>query len=164
MRPIRLVGFLVGFALAVGVVLLGRVPEGQARSGASVTVATSATTQLGVTPAGDLLSARGLRPGERGARASVALANFTARELTVRARARPTATDLDRILLVEIAAGGKRLFRGTLGELRSPTARAVTLAPREARRAEVRTWIPAPVREGFEGRSAAIELEWRTGR
>ena len=83
---IRFTGFLLGCALAVGLVLSGRVPEGQAGSPASLTISSKPTTELGVSPAGELLSERNLKPGGRQAHATIRLANFTARPLPVRLR------------------------------------------------------------------------------
>jgi len=160
---IRLTGFLLGCALAVGLVLSGRTPEGHAGSPASLTISSKPTTELGVSPAGELLSERNLKPGGRQAHATVGIANFTAHALPVRLRVASTGQDLDRILVIELGTPGKRLFRGRLGELRSWSKRPLRLAPRQKRRVEIRAWIPASVRDGYQGRSADVELEWKAG-
>ncbi len=160
---IRFTGFLLGCALAVGLVLAGRTPEGQAGSGARLTISTKPTTELGVSPAGELLSKRNLKPGGREARATTGLANFTARPFSVRLRLASSRRELDRILVIELGTAGERVFRGRLGELRSWSARPLRLAPRQKRRVEVRAWIPASVRSGYQGRSAEVELEWKAG-
>lgn len=160
---IRFIGFLVGGVLAVGLVLSGRVPESRAGAGATLTIETQPTTELGVSQAGELLSERSLAPGGRKAHETIGLANYTGRALSVGLRASSGGRDLDRVLLLEIATGGERTFRGPLGELRTWTAATLTLAPRQKRRVAVRAWIPSSVRDGYQGRSTAIELEWKVG-
>lgn len=160
---IRFTGFLLGCVLAAGLVLSGRAPEGQAGSGAGLTISTKPTTELGVEPVGELLSERNLKPGAREAHATIRLANFTARALSVRLRIASGSQDLDRILLIELGTAGERVFRGRLGELRSWSAGRLRLAPRQKRRVEVRAWLPASVRDGYQGRSAEVELEWQAG-
>jgi len=160
---IRFTGLLLGCALAVGLVLSGRTPAGHAGSPASLTISSKPTTELGVSPVGELLSERNLKPGGREAHATIGLANFTARALSVRLRVASSGQDLDRILVIELGTAGERVFRGRLGELRSWSARRLRLAPRQKRRVEVRAWIPASVRDGYHGRSADVEFEWKAG-
>ncbi len=160
---VRFTGFLVGCALAGGLVLSGRVPEGQAAAGASLTIGTQPTTELGVVPAGQLLSERNLKPGGHKAHKTIRLANFTGRTLSVRLHASAMSTDLDEVLLFEIDAAGHRIFRGGLGQLRAWTTLKLRLAPSERRRVEVRAWIPASARDGYQGRSAEVEFEWKAG-
>ena len=74
-------------------------------------------------------------------------------------RARPSNRDLDRLLVVTVGAGGRRLFRGPLGELRSPTRRTVLLAAGKSAPLTVSARLPAGVRTGYEARIEDLTLE-----
>jgi hypothetical protein len=160
----RWTGFLVGLGLAVWIVLLGRVPAHSGAPAARFTMAAKPTQKLLVEPAGKkFLSAGALRPGppERGARGRFQVMNLTRRPMSVALAARASSRDLDNLLQVEISAAGKRVFRGSLRELRSWKAR-FRLAPSQLKRLEARAWLPPSVGTRYQGRFVDVRLKWRT--
>jgi hypothetical protein len=125
-------------------------PAGGAPLGADVTIAVQPTGELGVTPAGRMLTVTGLKPGPRskGARGSVAVRNQTATRLAVALRALPSSRDLDDSVFVVVRAGGRELFGGALGELRSWTKRSLVLGPGDEAKVKAVAWIPrSPARD-----------------
>ena len=58
-----------------------------------------------------------------------------------------------------MSGGREPVFRGGLGALRRWTRGELTLAPKEVRKVELRSWLPAAA-EGYRGRSDDLELEW----
>lgn len=161
---VRGVGLLVGLGLTVAAVATWRVPHATGHLGSDVVIATEPTGELGISPAGPLVTANGLMPGEETAAPSGAIQvrNRTGSTLFVQLRGLPSAADLDRLLWVGIDADGSRIFRGPLGDLRSWTEEALTLVPGEHTDLSVRTWLPSSVASGYQGRIETVSLEFRT--
>lgn len=160
----RWTGFLVGLGLAVWIVLLGRVPAHSGAPAARLTMAAKPTQKLLVEPAGkNFLSASSLRPSppERGPTGRFDVMNLTRRPMLVAVAARPSSKDLDSLLQVEITAARRRVFRGSLQELRSWSAH-FRLAPSRQKRLEVRAWLPLSVGSRYQGRFVDVRLKWRT--
>jgi hypothetical protein len=160
----RVTGLLAGCALAGAFVADGRMPESGPEPGARVTMRTGPTGELAVSRSRPFLSARNLRPGGDGDRGAVTVTNQTDSTLAVAARAVPSSRELDELLLVGIAAGGKPLFRGTLRDLRRWTPSAFTLAAGRRSRLRVRVWLPSSARRGYRARTVDVALEWRARR
>jgi hypothetical protein len=154
---VRRAGVALGIALVAVLAVAFRVPDGRGTLGADVILAISPTGELGVSHPGPFLTVTGLRPGSA-ADGDVTVHNQTGKRLAVRLRALPDSKDLDRILVVDMRAGGTRLFRGRLGGLRGRT-RAFHLAPDEKRPLRVRTFLPSGLKRGYAGRIETVKLE-----
>jgi hypothetical protein len=154
---VRRAGVFAGVALVAVVVLAFRIPDGSGTLGADVIVAISPTGELGVSRPGPFMSATGLRPGGTMS-GEVEVANQTGRPLAVRLRALPDSKDLDRLLVVDVRAGGARLFHGRLRGLRAKTP-AFRLDSGRKRALRIRASLPASVRSGYAGRIETISLE-----
>jgi hypothetical protein len=157
----RIVGLAVGVALAMVVILAWRIPGGDGSLGASLTFSAAPTGELGVEPAGILISEPALRPA-MSVEGAMELLNQTASTLEVSLRALPSNPDLDRLLMVEVLAGGEPLFSGTLGALRRWTRTPLVLESGESRTLDVRAWFPGTVRTGYEGRIEQVPLQFRS--
>jgi hypothetical protein len=158
---VRFAGFAIGAAIAIGVVLAGRMPESQAEASARLSVASKPTTQLGVSPAGaDFLDAE-LRPGGRRGRGVLTLDNFTARPLSVAMRVTSPQRDLDSLVRVRVALRDRPVFSGPLGELRAWTRKPIRLRAGRVQKLQFEAWLPMSIDSGFEGRSLELQLEWR---
>jgi hypothetical protein len=158
------VGFLLGVGLALGVVLVGRMPQSDTPLGARVTVAFKPLGELATAPAGrPLVLADGLTPDSSRHRAPrrVAVTNLTASKLSVRLRAAASDTELDELVAIEVEAGGKRVFEGKLRELRRWTARGFTVGGKHREQIELRAWLPPSVTKDYQGRSVDLTLEWK---
>ncbi|MGH2781186.1 MAG: hypothetical protein ACRDL4_20370 [Thermoleophilaceae bacterium] len=161
---VRWTGVLLGVALAAGLVLAGRMPASGAAVPAHLEIASQPTAELGVAPAGrTFLEARRLTPGGPAARGSLTVSNYTTRSLVARLRLAGPGRELDRLVRVELSAGGETVYRGPLGGLRSWAAAGLRLRPGQKRRVEVRVLVPRSVDGGYEARAAELALEWRTG-
>ena len=125
-RRLSGLAFLAGLAVAVVLVLGWRVPPGSSALGLELRLIVNSTGELGVAPAGQIALGNHLQPRSSNDRlgGKTTVTNQTARGLHVSVRARPSSRDLDDRLMVTVRAGGRRLFRGPLGELRSPTRRS----------------------------------------
>ena len=159
----RWTGFLVGFAAAIAIVVLGRVEAHEGVPAARLTMATKPTDALLTEPAGvKFFSSGELRPGRpaRGASGDLVVTNLTQRRMSVALRARPSTDDLDRVVRIEMQAASKPLFDGLLEELRS--GHRFVLEGTQRKRLEVRAWIPASVEEGYHGREVDVDLLWGT--
>jgi hypothetical protein len=156
--------FLAGLAVAVVLVLGWRVTPGSEALGLEMRVIVNSTGEVGVSPAGQIAVGHRLEPRtERdGIEGRTSVRNQTARAVRLSVRARPSSHDLDDRLLVTVQAGGRRLFRGPLGELRRPTRRSLYLAPGDSARLSVRARIPARVTTGYQARIEDLTLELRT--
>lgn len=119
-RIATLSGITLGVALAVALAWAARVPAGTGSTGADVTFTLAPTGEVGVAGSGRALRAAGLRSGSS-ARGGVSVRNQSPRAVAVRLRARPSGPALDRLLTVEVGAGGETLYRGALAGLRAWT-------------------------------------------
>lgn len=158
-RRLKAAGFLLGLSLVAVAVAGWRVPAGGGSLGADVAFVANLTGELGVSPRGVFLRGTRLEPGGREAVGAVDVTNQTGRTLAVGVRLRGEAGRLDRALHVELRAGRTLLFRGSLGGLRSWSARSLALAAGQSRRLRVRAWLAALAR-GYEGRSETATLEF----
>ena len=95
-RWARRAGFTAGLALLVMALILWRVPPWQGPAlGAEVVFTTAPTGELEVSPVGQFLSGKGLRPLGAGLTGTVTVTNQTGKTLDVRLRTQPSASDLD---------------------------------------------------------------------
>jgi hypothetical protein len=160
---IRWIGFAAGLALAALILFSGRLPAEGRPTGAMASMLTQPPDELAITPIGvRFLDARDLRPGNS-AQASVEIRNLLQERLWVSMLAKPANHDLDVPLHVEIRTGGRRVFIGTLSELREWTA-GFALRSRQLTTVEFRVFIPAGAPHGYEGRSTPIEIAWQAER
>lgn len=157
----RRVAPVVGFAIAVLVLLSWRIPAANGQLGADVRFTAVPIGEVATEPAGAFASGRSLERGEGEAHGRLTLANVGASALAVRVRGLPSTHDLDRVLRVELRVGDRTLARGPLGKLRSWSAGSVTI-PRGGRAViDARAWLPARERGAYEGRSVDVTVELR---
>ena len=160
---LRVLGVALGLAAAASLVLVSRIPPGTGTLGADVIVAAAPTGELGVSPTGPFLSATNLSPGGEDVPAgTLHVTNQTGIDLEVQVRGLPSTRDMDDVLRVRMSADDEPLFDGTLGELRTWSAAAFTLASGETGDVEVRTWIDPAEDEGWSGRIANVAVEFRS--
>jgi hypothetical protein len=154
---VRRAGVAAGIALVAVVVLAFRVPDGTGTLGADVIFAVSPTGELRVSRPGPFMSATGLEPGGAFA-GEFNVANQTGKRLAVQLRALPDGPDLDRLLVVDVTAGGARIYHGRLGGLRAGT-RAFQIDSGRRRELRVKASLPAGLANGYAGRIESIALE-----
>lgn len=154
------VAFVAGALLAAGVVAAGAVPGGSRSLRGSLVMDVAAGGGMSVSPEGRLLAARRIGAGTQATRTRVRLFNQTSAAATPLVRVSGAGTDLDDAVRVRLRLGASRPLETSLGRLRRwrPLGRA--LASQTGRRVTVRVWIPAAVRDGYQGRRAALALEF----
>lgn len=158
----RTLGISAGLALAALGLASWRVSAGTVAPGADVTVSAAPSGELALRPATPIVDARGLAPGKR-RRASgrLRVRNLTAARLDVRMRAVADGDGLDRLLRLEVAAGGRSLARGTLEELASWSRRRLALNVGAERTLAVRAWLPRSVGDAHRALAADVRIELR---
>lgn len=157
-RRARLLGIVLGVALAGAALAAWRVPGGESTLGADVRLDAVQTGEIGVTPLRPFVNAASLLPGAH-AGGNVGLRNQTGVPLQVRVRALPSTPDLDSVLQVRIQNGSQPLFTGPLSELRRAGSAAVSLAPGASRKLNVRVSLPAGLQSGYQGRIVDVTLQ-----
>jgi hypothetical protein len=162
-RRLSGLAFLAGLAVAAVLVLGWRMPPGSSALGLELRLIVNSTGELGVAPAGEIAARARLQPRTSHDRLDgrTTVTNQTARGLLVSVRARPSSRDLDDRLTVTVSVGDRRLFRGPLGQLRSPTRRSALLAAGSSVPLTVSARLPAHVRSGYEARIEDLTLELR---
>ena len=107
-RWVRRVAFVAGLGLAAAAVLAWRTSPAAENVGLDLTLVANLTGELGVAPVGAVLHRRGMEPSAAGggARGEVRLTNQTPSALAVRVRIDSSDRNLDRLVRVEIRAGG----------------------------------------------------------
>ena len=150
--------FLVGVAVAVVLLSGWRVVGGRAELGADVRLSVVQSHTLGLSQTGTVLDETHFRPGDRSV-AAVTVSNRRAREVQVALRSQPgTDKVLDRLLRVDVRAGGERVFHGRLGALARQDAASLTLPARGAVRVTVRITLPRDVGRTYAARSTQAAL------
>lgn len=157
----RRLGALAGAVLAVVVLAGAQVAPGSGRLGLDLTVAMAPTGEVAITPPGPVLSRAGMAPGSAPARGAVELRNQTGRRLPFDLRALPSSRDGDRLLVVRVDSGGRRLYEGPLGGLRRPGAARLALAARERRTLRLSAWVEPRAGGRHAGRIVEVLLELR---
>jgi hypothetical protein len=156
---VRIAGLLTGLGLAAAGVLSSPVTGGTGTLGADVQVVSNPVGELDISPIGPFLSATNLEPRSAAVEGQLKARNQTGTELSVRVRALPSVRDLDDLLMFDIQLGGAPLFAGDLRALRESGTNPFRLRPGERGVLAVKTWLPAEVTGGYEGRIADIGLE-----
>jgi hypothetical protein len=156
---IRAIGLLLGLGLILGAVLAGRVTGGAAPAGSSITLSMSRSGELEIVPSGAVLTAPDLHPGATAASGRVVMRNQTGRSLAVRLRAVPSLPDLDRLLRMDVAVERGPRLSAPIGALRGWSERPFLIRSGEHRRISLRAWLPAGIREGYQGRVVEVALE-----
>lgn len=162
-RAVRLASYAAGLALAVAALVTWQVPADAGDPRTRVSFEVALTGELGVAPTGTIARANDLTadPRRRALSGGFRVRNQTPAPLALRLRAVPSTPALDKLLVVTLGAGERRLFRGPLGELRSGTGPAVKLPPGEAETISVRARLRTTA-EDAGGVAARIRLELPT--
>ena len=157
----RRIGLAIGLFLALVAVLSWRVPAEGAGLGAEVRMTAMPPGEVMVDPTSPFLVGRRLQPGGEDAAGELRVRNIAPRAVEVQLRVLPSSRDLDRLLRVELTAGGRTLSEGTLAELRSWTTQGVRLEDGEQRTLEARAWLPEGAAGDHEGVNLDVTLELR---
>jgi hypothetical protein len=159
-RRITRAGFVLGVALAAGVLVAGHVPAGERSLDAHMSVAAAASGGVTASPEHRVLASGRLAPGGAPVEGSLRLLNQTSSGVTVLVRAASEDRSLDDLARVELRASGRRPLRTTLGALRSWQPLGGELASHRRRRVVARACIPRSVSGGYEARRVALTLEF----
>jgi hypothetical protein len=157
---VRAAGALIGLAIALALLVAARPGEAGPGLPASVRFDVSPPGELALAPAppSPALVADSLRPGGQRRAAAFELQNQSGRAMAVSLRGEPDSRSLDGLLRIRLSVGRRVLADTTLQGLRKGSGSVVSLRPGQARRFELRTWIPANVTTGYEGRLVTVHL------
>ena len=156
---LRVIGLIIGAALAAGVITSSRITAGAGALGADVSMVAAPSGELAVKRSGVVLRGTSLTPATDAATGAVQLLNQTASPLNVQLRGIPDTPALDRVLWVLVTGpSGEELYRGPLDGFRYWTAAAITLEPGAWRSIALEAWVPDDVGLGYAGRIAQIDL------
>ena len=161
----RVAGLLAGLGL-VGLLALQawRIPASARPAAVAVDLRAVPTGEVGVSPVGALLAGESLTPGSNALRGSARLQNRTAGRLVAAARVTGGDPALDRLVDVELGAGGVTVFRGPLGDLREGARARVTLPRAASARVEVALRLPGAAGGDAIARSARWTLTFSGAR
>jgi hypothetical protein len=155
---------LLGVALAGLAVAGWQVDGGPTAPPAHVSLVTTPSDTLAVTPAGKQLEGT-LRAsdGSQGLASPMTVRNATGGAVAVRIKAEADSTALDEALLVRVSAKGQSVWEGPLGELRDGTPEAFVLQSHETTDVTVLTWIPENADEAdWHARAETVRLSFLT--
>ena len=126
---LRVIGFVLGIAIAASIVTESRIPAGAGVLGADVHIVVAPSGELAVKPSGLVLEGTGLTPASDPATGSFQVMNQTGSVLDVRLHGIPDAPGLDRTLWISVTGpDDETIYRGSLGGFRDWTTSSVTLA------------------------------------
>ena len=153
-------GLAIGMAMALAALVSWRVPEGPAAVGTELEMTARPTGELEVSPPGPFLSATNLRPGSTGATGRLDVRNQTGVMLDVHLRLLPSHADLDELLVVEVAAGGKQVVEAPLAQVREWSSGAFRLAAGQKGEVVVRVGMPKTANPAYQGAVVDIAVEF----
>lgn len=155
---LRNAGLATGFLISVVAILGWRVPHGSGKLGLDLQMSAAQTGELQVSPLAPFLSGSGMKGGDART-GSFTVRNETGKALGVRLRGGADVRDADRSLRIRIAAGSEQIFAGSLGDLRTPTARALVVPRAGTRRIRVTALLPESAPDGYAGRILSVQLQ-----
>lgn len=156
----RWIGLTVGLSLALVALVQARVPAGTGEVPAFASLKAEPSVRLGVSPVGrELLEERTLGPG-RSVSGVVRVSNLTGAPVTAEPRLRVLRGEAPDALRLELSAGRRKFYSGTLGDFHA----AVRLGARAAERIRVRIAFPRDAADEIKGRSFDLSLRFATGR
>lgn len=159
---IRIIGLLLGMAIAATVVGASKIPAGAGVLGADISMVVAPTGELGVKHPGSVLAGTGLTPASDPATGQFAILDQTMFPLLLHLRGVPDTPGLDGTLWVELTGpDGAQLFRGPLGDFRDRTQSSVTLRSGVWSTFELKAWIPGDAGPGYVGRMVQVDLGFR---
>jgi hypothetical protein len=155
----RWAGFIVGIGLALAALAGARVSPGTHEVPAHVSLVAESSVELGVAPVGrELLSERLLLPGRQAVSGLVELSNYTGGRLVVRPRLRSLRGELPAGLRVQITAGRKKLYTGSLSDQRA----ALSFRARAKKSVRFRISAPRSAARDVQGRVIELSIRWAT--
>lgn len=155
----RWTGLLVGMSLALVSLVSARVPPGTGEVPAHVSLIAERSVKLGITPAGrELLTEHLLVPGHGSVSGLVEVSNFTSGALELQPRLRAIRGELPDGLHVEVTAGRRTLYDGTVASLDAK----LRLRTRAKQPVRFRFSAPAAAASSVRGRFADLSLRWAT--
>jgi hypothetical protein len=159
---LRVIAFVIGMALAAGVVAASLIPAGAGALGADVTMVVAPTGELAVKRSGIVLDGNGLTPASDPVTGRLQLLNQTGAALGVRFRGVANAPGLDRALWISVAGPeGNWLYRGPLGGFGDWTHETTVLEPGRWSTFDLEAWIPDDADPTYAGRVAQVDLAFR---
>lgn len=162
---IRIIGLLLGMAIAATVVGASKIPAGAGVLGADISIVVAPTGELGVKHSGSVLARTGMTPASDPATGQFQILNQTMFALRLHLRGVPDTPGLDGTLWVELTGpDGEQLFRGSLGDFRDWTEGSVTLASGVWSTFGLTAWIPGDAGPGYAGRMVQVDLGFRVSK
>jgi len=156
----RAIGVVAGLALCLCVVEASQVEPSIEPLGLHLDVTLAGTGALAVQTNEPLVQVRNLLPGEnRFAEGVGEVRNETGRSMAVRVRAVPSTVEVDEMLNLEVFAGERLLYKGTLAGLRDWTAESFEVGVAEVEKVLVRAALAPGVTGGYQGRMERITIE-----
>ena len=155
---------LLGVALACLAIAGWQVDGGPTAPPAHVSLMTTPSETLAVTPTGEELKGT-LRAsdGSQGLASPMTVRNATGGAVAVRITAEADSAALDETLLVRVSAKGQLVWEGRLGALRDGTPEPFVLQSHETADVTVFTWIPYEAAEAdWQARAATVRLSFLT--
>lgn len=159
--PLKLAGLITGLALAAALVAVMRVPHEDGRLGADVRLVATAPKGITTSATGAFLSGRHLTSGGEAATGKLPLRNDSRGEAVISFRALAPRDKLSQVMTVELSSGGRKIAGGTLAQLRRWSG-SLRIPRGSQRTVEASAWIPGSARQGFEGKTADINLQIRS--
>ena len=157
--PVKVAGLVTGLVIAAALVALLRIPQEDGRLGADARLV--ATTSGGIkADSGAFLTGRHLTSGGEAATGTLRVTNDSRGEALISFRALAGDSPLARQMHIELSLDGKKLAGGSLTEMSRWTGR-LRLTRGSSRTLDASAWIPGSVREGYEGKTADINLQVR---
>jgi hypothetical protein len=162
---IRIVGFMLGLAVAAAVVGASKIPAGAGVLGADISMVVAPTGELAVKHSGRVLAGTTLTPASDPATGQFTILDQTMFPLNVRMHGVPDMPGLDGTLWVVLTGpDDEQLFRGSLADFRDWTEDPVLLEPGVWSTFGLKAWIPGDVGPGYAGRMIQVDLGFRVSK
>jgi hypothetical protein len=148
----------VGLSLALVALAQARIPAGTGQVPAYASLMAESSVKLGVTPVGRELLPKKTIDRDGSVSGLVEVSNLTSGSLVVEPRLRRLGPDTPDALRLQLTAGRRTLYDGTLGDFHARTR----LRPRSAQRLRFRLSMPESGARDVQGRSAKLVVTFAT--
>ena len=156
---IRIVGFMLGLAVAATVVGASRIPAGAGVLGADVAIVVAPTGELALKHPGRVLAGTILTPASESARRAVrrSATRPCSRSPSACAATPTLPTSTARSAVELTGPGDQQLFRGSLADFRDWTEEPVLLGPGVWSTFGLPAWIRGAAGPGYAGRMVQVD-------
>lgn len=158
-RWTRPLGFVIGAGAVLAFLSGAKVPGGNEKPGAQVTMVAMPLGEFRVSPILPFLVTSTLYPGSPPETGRVSLTNISGKSFALHIKPSYSNHDLESFLLIKIVDGSSVIFDGTLGDLKNETPE-FQMDIGQKKELKISAELPMSIPKDYVGRIVDIEINF----